>query len=121
MAKRWFVEEGRHMAVIWSVMPRARRVARSGARRRALATSLVTPRSRRIHRIGRRSQIGHIAGIWHALMQSARTLLGQSQALSGGIDHSSSSTAAFDRLFEQQEQHIFGYLYRMTGDRHLAS
>jgi RNA polymerase sigma-70 factor (ECF subfamily) len=58
--------------------------------------------------------------VWHVVLQPARELVGQSRAFAGAFDHTPSAVA-FDRLFEQHEPQIFGYLYRMTGDRQLAS
>lgn len=58
--------------------------------------------------------------IWHAVLQPAHDPFSQPHALAGGSNHASSAVA-FDRLFEQHEPQIFGYLYRMTSDQQLAS
>src|SRR5579884_4367575 len=57
-------------------------------------------------------------GLWHALEGSYP--LQPIHALSITPD-SADGAPAFDRLFQEHEPQIFGYLYRMIGDRHLAS
>jgi RNA polymerase sigma-70 factor (ECF subfamily) len=87
------------MAAIWS--------ASRGARWRAPV--LLAPGVQRISTIG------------HAILQPAREVVGQSRARADGAFDHPRSAVVFDRLFEQHEPQIFGYLYRMTGDRQLAS
>lgn len=63
-------------------------------------------------------QLPHVSTIWRWLLQPARDLPGQSPGLT---DKLAIADITFDRLFQQHEPQIFGYLYRMTGDRQLAS
>jgi RNA polymerase sigma-70 factor (ECF subfamily) len=53
--------------------------------------------------------------LWHAVKHS---LLSEER---GDIRGSRTTADAFDSLFQQNEPRIFGYLWRMTGDRQLAS
>src|SRR5690242_13943223 len=92
MQTHWAAKGEHHMAAIWSA-PRGERLR---------APRPVAPRA------------PGFTTIWRAIVQPARSLLGYSHALAGESDRARDATA-FDRLFEQHEPQIFGYLYRMTG------
>src|SRR5262249_37320650 len=70
------------------------------------------------HRLVGGLWLPYVSTIWRWALQPARELLGRSPGLTGKLD---AADITFDRLFQQHEPQIFGYLYRMTGERQLAS